>query len=350
VDLRIYLRWLHNNGFVGNILYFCQNFNMKQPKLYLAPLQGLTEEVYRNTWAACFEGIDLAITPFISLVGGDEVKPSRIKDVYPEKNKAMPVIPQVLGKDPDQFIPMAKCLFDLGYDEFNWNLGCPAKTVAKRQRGSGMLPFPERIEDILSYIIPKIPNKLSVKIRLGYHDPDEVYKLMPVFNKFPLTEIIIHPRIGKQMYDGSVNLDYFDYCLEASNHNIVYNGDIFTVEDYDRLSERYPAIDRFMLGRGVLKNPLLPALIKNREKVFDTSPMKLFKHFHDLLLQNYSEQIVKERNLLNRMKEFWGYFCYSFKNSEQVFKQIAVSQSMNEYKEVIVKLFEIDNLIFYSNR
>jgi len=229
--------------------------------LYLAPIRGITDAIYRQTFMRYFGGFDCAVAPFLTTFHGATIKATHLTDLLPENNTLLPVIPQILSKNPDNFIGVAQELYDLGYGTVNWNLGCPYPRVAKKKRGSGLLPFPEEIQTFLDKI-KIIPNSLSIKLRIGRRNPDEIFDLLPIFNTFPLTEIIIHPRTGEQMYNGSVDLDVFAQCLEKSDHPIVYNGDINDIKTFRALEERFPQIKRWMIGRGALADPFLPEEIK----------------------------------------------------------------------------------------
>lgn len=228
-------------------------------------MQGLTEVLFRRVYEDCFPGaFDMAVSPFLSLTHGDpDGVGVKLDDLLPKNNAgSMPVVPQLLGNDPRAFVALANRLCALGYNEVNWNLGCPAKRVAHRRRGSGLLPYPDEIERILEAIIPRMKPALSVKIRLGYDSKEEIGRLVPVLNKYPLSSVTIHPRIGKQMYAGTVDLDAFGEALPLLRHPVIYNGDIVTVDDYRNIVQRFPAIAGVMIGRGVFRNPLLPLEIR----------------------------------------------------------------------------------------
>ena len=221
-------------------------------KLYLAPLRGLTDYIYRNTFNRHFNGFDAAVTPFIPTSRTTRATPLHLKDVLPENNASMPIEPQILCNNPADFIPLAKQLYDLGYPTVNWNLGCPFPMVAKKQRGSGLLPFPDKIDAFLEQTLSSIPNRISIKTRLGRNNSNEIFQLMPIFNRYLLEEIVIHPRTGKQMYGGEADLDNFEKCLETTRHQIVYNGDITDLATFQRLSERLRATDCWMIGRAAV--------------------------------------------------------------------------------------------------
>ena len=310
-------------------------------KLYLAPLRGFTDYIYRNTFSQHFDGFDAAVSPFIPTLKTIPAKPSHLKDVLPENNAAMPVVPQIIGNNHENFIPLAVQLSDLGYSTVNWNLGCPFPMVAKKQRGSGLLPHPDRIDHFLEKTVPAIPNRLSVKIRLGRKTPEEVFKLLPVFNCYPLKEIIIHPRTGEQMYSGEPDLETFQQCLEATEHRIVYNGDINDLSTFKRLAERFRGIDHWMIGRGAIINPFLPAIIKaGKDDV--TNRVEAFRRFYEDLFGEYQKVFSGPGHLLERMKGFWFYFSQAFEDGHKIRKKVHRSLKLDRYLEIVDRFFEED--------
>lgn len=323
------------------------------PKLCLAPIRGITDAVFRNAFSKHFGGFDVAVAPFIATQKGRRVKPSVLKDVLPERNSGMPVVPQLLSKDPDAFVIFANALFDLGYETINWNLGCPFPMVANKQRGSGLLPFPDKIEAFLDKTLSVIPNTLSVKIRLGRNDVNEVFHLMPIFNQYPLTEIIIHPRTGKQMYDGKTDLETFEKCLPLSAHPVVYNGDITDLEIFRTLCGRFKKINCWMIGRGALYNPFLPGAIKKdaeipedtcpESRTPDTTKYQAMKRFHDELLNEYSLLLSGPSHLLRRMKGFWKYLALPYENSGKIRKKIFKTNKIGRYEELVACFFDVRN-------
>ncbi|MDY5969791.1 MAG: tRNA-dihydrouridine synthase family protein [Bacteroidales bacterium] len=235
--------------------------------LVLAPMQGLTEVLFRRVYEDCFpDAFDRAVSPFLSLTHGDpDGLGVKLDDILPKNNAgAMPVVPQLLGNDPRTFVALANRIFNLGYEEVNWNLGCPVKRVAHRRRGSGLLPYPSEIDRILEAVVPRMKPRLSVKIRLGYNSKEEIYPLIPVLNKYPLASVTLHPRIGKQMYTGVADVEAFGNVFPLMTHPVVYNGDIATADDYENIAANFPALAGVMIGRGVFRNPLLPLEIKRR--------------------------------------------------------------------------------------
>jgi tRNA-dihydrouridine synthase len=309
--------------------------------LYLAPLRGFTEYIYRNAFSRHFSGFDIAMAPFISTMSDARLKDKHLKDVLPENNQAMPVIPQILGNNAEDFILLAKRLFDLGYETVNWNLGCPFPMVAKKQRGSGLLPYPQKIEAFLEATIAAIPNRLSIKARLGREKTDEILTLLEIFNRYPLDEVIIHPRTGKQMYDGVPDLDMFEKCLEISVHTTVYNGDINDLETFNKFSNRFKTIDRWMIGRGALINPFLPDTIRNG-KDGSADRVAEFRAFYEDLFEHYRIEFHGPGHLLDRMKGFWTYFSQSFKDGHKIKKKIHRSPKLDRYLKIVDRFFEED--------
>ncbi len=277
------------------------------PMIYLAPLQGFTDLTFRNVYFRHFDSIDAVVAPFISLMPAEKISEKRVKDIIPEKNFQKSIIPQILGNDVGDFILLVTYLFDrYGYQEINWNLGCPIPSITKKKRGAGLLCFPELIEKLLEKIIPKIPQKLSVKLRLGLNSADEFEKIIPVLNSFPLANLIIHPRIATQMYEGTILLEELKSYLPGIKHKVVYNGEITTVQDYNKIKGLLPEINDIMIGRGVFSNPFLPEQIKNSNTpLLVDAPNRFRKFYFDL---ERAEKLEKKR-WMNKMKEYWKYFA-----------------------------------------
>lgn len=308
------------------------------PRICLAPLRGLTDSIFRNTYATFYSGIDWAVTPFLTTVKGSRIKASHLREVLPENNQRLPVIPQILSKSADNFIPLAAALHDMGYGIINWNLGCPFPMVAKKNRGSGLLPHPHLVDAFLDRVLNAIPNRLSIKLRLGYDDPEEIKELLPIFDRYPLDCLIIHPRTGKQMYTGRPDESAFEACLGMTSHTVVYNGDIVTKGDMERLRCRFPTIKTWMIGRGVLADPLLPGRIKNHLKN-ETDEIDQFRKFHEALLNAYGAVLDGPGHLLNRMKGFWYYFSRIFDDKFRLLKKIHRTRTLEHYRETLEKFF-----------
>ena len=311
-------------------------------KIMLAPIMGVTDYIYRNTFARFFSGVDLAMAPFISSVQARSIKPNYLKDLLPDNNPLMPVIPQILSRDPEDFLFLAQKIFDLGYTTVNWNLGCPSPTVVNKRRGSGLLPFPELISRFLDRVVPALSGELSIKLRLGRYATTELEALWPIFNHYSLSEIIIHPRLGVQMYGGIVDIEAFERSLAMTNHRIVYNGDIRTLADFQRLSLRLPGVDTWMIGRGLLGNPFLAAEIRSflNPSLKSNQDMAILQQFHAALYGQYQDVLSGPSHLLARMKGIWGYFADNFVNPGKARKLIYKTNTPDHYLDVVHHLFE----------
>jgi tRNA-dihydrouridine synthase len=322
------------------------------PVLILAPLQGVTDVVFRQVYARNFNGIDQAMAPFISTMSSRRLKPSRLKDVDPALNRTLPVIPQILGNNPDDFIYLGDYLFDMGYAQVNWNLGCPHSKIAKKMRGSGLLSHPEKIDTFLSRVIPTMKASLSVKIRLGRKSKEEIRNLIAMFNTHELDEIILHPRTGEQMYTGIADVDAFENAMDACIHPMVYNGDIVDLASWERIRQRFPKIRRFMIGRGILANPFLPEQIKGVKtdsQSTDTQIRERLKTFHADLFNSYKQVFSGPGHLIGRMKGFWGYLGPSFENSRKPLKKMLKSNSDQDYLDRVNAFWDM-NLNFLPGK
>jgi len=304
-------------------------------ELYLAPLQGYTEFLFRNAYVRHFAGIDRAIAPFIPSGLGAVIKHRRIRDLWKENNPMLPVEPQILGKSAPEIVPVAKYLYDYGYDTININMGCPIPAIRAKMRGSGMLAYPEMVEMLLEKLFEELPNKISLKIRLGNEKANEITELLPVLNQFPLKELIIHPRVGTQMYEGKVDLERFSWCVKQSKAPIVYSGDIFDLATFRQMQSRFPQVSRWMIGRGLLFSPFLPEIIQRNDTLWVKNELHRFWDFHDDLLEQILTYRERPKNQLNKLKEYWRYFSQAFTHSESHFYQISRAEDMTQYRAIV---------------
>ena len=273
-----------------------------------------------------------------------EIKPASERDIFPENNSSTDLIPQIITKDADEFIFVAKYVQKLGYNELNWNLGCPYPMVAKRGMGSGLLSVPEKINEILNRVFAETDIKVSVKLRLGYESPHEIFNVLPVLERYRLTNIAVHPRIGKQLYSGEVDLNTFEKCLAMSSHKIFYNGDITSVGKFREMKERFPAINHWMIGRGLIADPFLPSMIKADNPVYPENRYEVFSSFHDDLFSSYEEALSGQKHLLMKMYSFWEYFIQSFPDSRKGLKKIKKAQNLSAYREVVKQIIQNEAL------
>jgi tRNA-dihydrouridine synthase B len=308
------------------------------PRLILAPLKGFTDVIFRNTYAEHFTGFDEAMAPFVATVGAERLTEKHVRDLLPHQNTRLPIEPQILGNNPDDFIFLARHLYEMGYPDVNWNLGCPFRPVTKKRRGAGLLPFPEQVDEFLDKTLAAIPGRLSIKMRLGRNRPDEILRLLPILDRYPLKEITVHPRTARQMYAGLPDLDRFEVCLENCRHRIVYNGDITDLTSFRSLAVRFPSVQAWMIGRGALSNPFLPALIKNGCDGVAGKAEK-FKTFYEDLFARYQERLNGPGHLLDRMKGFWTYFAGAFKNGQDLGKRIHRTFTLPRYLDTVERFF-----------
>ena len=307
----------------------------------MAPLKGLTDHLFRTAFANHFGGFDLAVAPFISSKRDHIFKPKYLRDVLPENNTALPVVPQILSNVAEDFTVLANYLFDLGHDSVNWNLGCPSRTVTSKKRGAGMLPHTDMIRTFLDDAFSGIKGTISVKLRLGWSSADDIFRLLPILNQYPLEAVIIHPRTGIQQYEGETDLSAFEQCLSVLKHPVVYNGDIITYDDFKRLSHRFKIVSQWMIGRGCLANPFIPTAIKTSNTEVPDK-IRVMKRFHDDLFEKYSRILHGPSHLLNRMKGIWRYLSYSLKDCEKFTKKINKTQRPDQYVDLVNLFFETE--------
>lgn len=300
--------------------------------LIMAPLRGLTDAVFRNVFQNHFDGVGEAVGPFVTSLKGRRIKPSHLRELAPERNRSLAVVPQILSNDADGFITLANSLVNMGYREVNWNLGCPYPMVAKKMRGSGLLPHADVIDRLLDTILSEFHGQLSIKTRLGRFCASEIDRLIPVFNRYPLVRLIVHPRTGVQMYTGTVDLEAFAACLARMAHPVVYNGDIRDLNGFFRLDARFPGVNQWMLGRGLIADPFLAERIQAGIPDIHR-PKERFAAFHDDLLAGYLDLFSGAGHVLDRMKGLWAYFASSFEDGARLLKRIRKARNLDRYRQ-----------------
>ena len=292
---------------------------MTTPLIWLAPLHGITSYTFRNTLCRHFGGIDCFMAPFLPAQPAGKYRKKVWQDIIPENNTALPLVPQLMGNRPDHFVDTTRMLNEqFGYEHFNINIGCPSSPVVRHTRGCGLMPHPDIVEQIVAEVTGKTPFRISLKMRLGLHNIDEGRKLLTRLNDYPLDFLVIHPRLGDDLYEGVPDWDTFAEFCQLTRHKIVYSGDIFTVEDYNRLSERFPQVSAWMLGRGLLRNPFLAEEIKG-QKTGDNK--ERFLSFYQDLIEKLLP-IRGESGTLANLKELWHYFAVFTGLSEEKLQQL----------------------------
>lgn len=349
-------------------------------KFYMAPMEGLTGYIYRNAYQKYFHDIDRYFTPFIT---NKKLDFKALNDINPEHNKGMEVVPQILTNQAEDFISITKQLKQYGYNEVNLNLGCPSGTVVAKNRGAGFLGVPEQLDQFLDQIFTECDCKISIKTRVGKDAPEEWETILALYEKYPLSELIVHPRIQKDFYKYTPRMEQYRYATEHSRHSLCYNGDIHSAEAYEKLRQEFPGTDKVMLGRGILQNPGLvgklrgvenskfktvqgsigkeeTAAVLGKEETVDclgqsanisgmeqntALDKQTLRAFHDMVCDGYKGIMSGDRNTLFKMKELWCYMSKSFTNPEKYLKKIKKTERLAEYYVIVDALFREQELL-----
>jgi len=308
-------------------------------KLYQAPLQGFTDYSFRKVVAEVFGGIDKYFIPYLSYSKGREIKKSQLREVFPENNTDLPAIPQVLFSDQAELFDLISILIDFGYREINLNLGCPFPMATNRGRGAAWLEKPDALNEILQQLLEKgFPAKFSVKMRAGMTNDQDFKVLFEVLNRFPLEEVIFHPRTASQMYNGKANPLLFAETIPLAKHPLVFNGDLFSEDGLQELKIILPEQNSWMIGRGLLMDPALASKLKG--KVWEPKELRgKMREFHDRLLDAYSARLQGSSHILMKMNQFWTYFSQSFENPHKTMKMIKKSGSLLKYNAAVTEIF-----------
>jgi tRNA-dihydrouridine synthase B len=314
-------------------------------KLYSSPLQGFTDFRFRNAFNKYFGGIDTFYSPYIRFNGKIEIKPAYERDILQKNNTVKELIPQIMTNDADEFLYVAKYIQQMGYKELNWNLGCPYPMVTNRCLGSGLINDANRIDAILNRVHAESDIIVSMKMRMGYDYSTEILDVFPLLEKYPIKNIAIHARIGKQLYKGGVDLESFQLCLEHTNHEIYYNGDITSVNAYNELKDRFPSINNWMIGRGLIADPFLPNMIKNNTSIYPDNRIEIFSKFHDTLFDEYSKSLSGDSHTILKMLHYWEYFAKTFSNPQKVVKKIKKAKNLAAYEDAVRSIFETEKTI-----
>lgn len=303
-------------------------------KYYMAPLEGITGHIYRNTYQKYFGGIDKYFTPFITTNQHFAMQNRDKKDILPENNRGIPLVPQILTNSAEQFADMAKKLGDYGYREFNLNLGCPSKTVVTKRKGAGFLAHPDELNYFLEEIFSLCrETEISIKTRIGMEEAEEFYRLLEIYNHYPLKELIIHPRLQIDYYKNHPNMEIFEEALKLSRAKVCYNGDLFTVDDLKSFQERFPQVECVMLGRGILRTPSLL-----QEHSGEARNLEVWREFLQELSEEYEKELSGDRNVLFKMKELWFYLFQSVPKNDKNIKAMRKVSNLEEYRELVRRI------------
>ena len=315
-------------------------------KVYFAPLQGYTEDVYRRLHHQHIGGVDGYFTPFIRLEHGD-LRSKDLRDIRPEFNEGVPVVPQAIAKDGKELETLTTAISDYGYHRIDINMGCPFPLQSKHGRGCGILPYPDKVAELMQVVQSHAEISYSVKMRLGYEDPNEWKQILPLLNDAPLTHITLHPRIGSQQYKGTVDMNAFQEFKAACKHDLIYNGDLLSVADILQLEQQFPDLAGVMIGRGLLAHPTLALEYKYQcdpflaAETLQNKSMNLLheiKFLHAQLLEHYERTIPGEAQRLNKVKTFWDYMENTI--GRKAWKKIEKAGNMKNYLAAIQELKE----------
>lgn len=309
---------------------------------YFAPMEGITGYIHRNVHHSLFPGISKYFTAFIAPGQKGKFSAREKNDILPDHNRGICTVPQLLTNNPQDFITTAVKLGELGYREINLNLGCPSRTVVTKYRGSGFLAKPGELDAFFAEVFSACGGEgsldemqISVKTRLGVEEPEEFFRILDIYNRYPLKELIIHPRTQRDFYSGPVHMDLFAYGAEHSRCPVCYNGDIRTGEDMRALEERFPALDRVMIGRGLLVDPALHLQLQGG-RMPDKAALRTF---HDRIYDWYRQEMPGARPVLFKMKELWAYMGQLFEDGRRPLKKIRKAERTEAYEAAVEELF-----------
>lgn len=305
---------------------------------YMAPMEGMSGYVFRRAYHRRFGDIDRYFTPFIA---NKKLSSRERNDILPEHNEGMELVPQILANRAEDFVAIAKELQVFGYRRVNLNLGCPSGTVVAKGRGAGFLEFPGRLDAFLANIFEKCPLQISIKTRIGKDLAEEWEELQQVYEKYPLEELIIHPRVQRDFYKNAPNMEVFAQAALTCRHSLCYNGDICTPEDYARFAAAFPQISKVMIGRGIFKNPALVGRIRGQVP----AAKEELRAFHQEVLEGYLAVLSGDKNTLFKMKEWWVYLAEAFANPATYSKKIKKATTVREYQAVVESLFREQELV-----
>ena len=306
-------------------------------ELYFAPMEGVTGPQFRRAHHSCFSGVDRYYLPFISPTRDHIFTPRELRNVGPEANEGIPAVPQLLTKNPEDFIWAARKLGEMGYREVNLNLGCPSGTVVAKGKGAGMLGDPKALEAFFQQVFSADLGgvEISVKTRLGLEFPEEFPALAEVFARYPIALLILHPRVREDYYKVPVRREEFAKALPLISCPLCYNGGLVSAGDCADTEKRFPQLQGLMMGQGLIADPALARKVRGGPP----AGREELRSFHDQLYQGYLRDFASEKNAVFHMKELWSYFFRLFDGGEKLFKQIKKAQNGRSYESAVGQIF-----------
>ena len=298
-------------------------------RYYLAPMEGITDSIYRRIHHKYFPGVDRYYMPFLS--------PTIHRTLTHKEDRELPMadsvdfvaIPQILTKVPEDFLWAAEQCAERGYREVNLNVGCPSGTVVSKGKGSGMLRNVEELDRFLEEVFQKSPLPVSVKTRLGLEDPEEFPALLEVFNRYPITELTVHPRVRKDFYKEPVRENWFRYAYENSKNPLCYNGNLMTKEQSDAVASAYPRVESVMVGRALIADPGMFS---------GGTTHAALEGFLRELTEEYVVVFGSARNAMFRLKENWGFLHYRFEGCDRLWKQLRKTTDIREFNSITAEI------------
>lgn len=305
-------------------------------RYYFAPLEGITDDVFRSLHHRYFPGMDRYYTPFLSpTTDGPAITKKDLRQVLPENNSGFELVPQLLTNQPGPFLQAAKKLKELGYQEVNLNLGCPSGTVTAKEKGSGFLAHPDKLRVFLDEVFEKTPITISIKTRLGMDDPEEFGPLLELYRQYPIGELTVHPRVRADLYRRPVRMEYFEKALAECPFPVALSGGVGVAGDAKRIETAYPTMSGMMLGRGLVANPALVQQIQGT----GGPTVDAIENFHGELFDATAARVGSPRNTMFRMKEVWSYLILLFDGREKYQKLLRKTTSLTEYQAITTRIF-----------
>lgn len=305
-------------------------------KIHFAPLQGYTEDAYRRLHQIYFGGVATYTTPFVRLEHGG-VRSKDMRDVRPEFNEHVNVVPQIIANGGGEMRILVDYLKSLGYRRIDVNAGCPFPLQTRHGRGSGLLALPDKLRELVEVMNCNSELVFSVKMRLGLDDVNQWQSCISLINDMPLCHVTMHPRIATQQYKGEVNMEAFDEFLSVCKHPVMYNGDICSVEEINRLENRYgERLLGVMIGRGLLARPSLAQEYISGTKLSPDQLVMKIKQMHNALLEHYRRIIPGEAQQLLKLRSFWDYMEPTI--GRKSWKKIIKAGNMKNYLSRVEEL------------
>lgn len=299
-------------------------------KIYSAPLQGFTEAVWRNVHAAVFGGIDGYYTPFLRYEHG-EIRSKDIRDIERKNNSVENLVPQVIAATPDEMRPLLNLIAGEGYSRVDINMGCSFPLQMRKRHGAGLLPYPELVAELMKEVAQHPEVSFSVKMRLGCNSKDEWKELMPILNDAPLRHVTMHPRLGIEQYKKPVDVDAFTEFYTACKHPVIYNGDLNSLADINRVEQLFPGLKGIMLGRGLLANPALGVEYRTGRELTNAELGNLVRQMHDALMRELTPRLQGNTQFLSKMKPYWEYLLPDMlkRDKKAILKATTIEKYMN---------------------